>query len=78
MSKTEKQLDKMRNNPNGWRIEDIKTVADRVGIDYKQPGTSHVTFRAQSGRKLTIPAHKPIKPVYVELFLELIDELGGL
>jgi len=24
----------------------------------------------------TIPAHKPIKPIYVKLFLALIDNLG--
>lgn len=57
MSKIWKEIKKMRNNPRDWRIEDIKTIADRMDIDYRQPGSSHVTFRAKSGRKLTIPAH---------------------
>lgn len=28
------------------------------------------------GEKLTIPAHKPIKPIYIKQFLALIDRLG--
>jgi hypothetical protein len=77
MSKIDKLLTKMRNNPRDWKIEDIKAIADRFGIDYRQPGTSHVTFRAKLGDKVTIPAHKPIKPIYIKLFITLIDGLGG-
>ena len=66
----------MRNNPRDWRIEDLISLADRYGLDYRQPGTSHVTFRAKSGEKVTVPAHKPIKPVYIKMFVALIDELG--
>lgn len=75
MTAAAKMLGRMRNNPRGWRIKDLKTVADRFGIEYRQPGTSHVTFRLPSGAKLTVPAHKPIKPVYVKKFLDLIDEV---
>ena len=75
MSKIEKQLEKMRRNPLDWRIEDLKAIADRVGLSYRQPGSSHVTFRSPSGLKLTVPAHKPIKPVYVKKFVELMEEL---
>ena len=71
-----KILGRMRNNPTGWRIEDLKTVADRFNIEYRQSGTSHVTFRHPTGAKLTVPARRPIKPVYVKKFLELIDEVA--
>ena len=77
MSKFDKQLQKMRVNPRDWRIEEIKFIADRLGIAYRQPGTSHVTFRFPDAIKLTIPAHKPIKPIYIKQFINLIDE-GGL
>lgn len=77
MTKLDKLLIKMRNNPRDWKIEDIKALADRFGISYRQPGTSHVTLRAKNGEKVTIPAHKPIKPIYIKLFLTLIDGLGG-
>ncbi len=78
MSKFDKQIEKMRSNPRDWCIEDLKTIAKRLGIDYRQPGTSHVTFRIKNAEKLTVPAHKPIKPVYVKKFIDLIDELGGI
>ncbi|MBS0289278.1 MAG: type II toxin-antitoxin system HicA family toxin [Proteobacteria bacterium] len=76
MSRIEKLIAKMRNNPRDWQIEDIKAIAERFGIEYRQPGTSHVTFRASSGEKVTIPAHKPIKPVYIKQFIALLDGLG--
>lgn len=75
MSKIDKLLAKMRNNPRNWKIEDVKTIADRYGLQYRQPGTSHVTFRAKTGDKVTVPAHKPLKPIYVKLFIALINEL---
>jgi hypothetical protein len=61
MAKAAKILGRMRNNPKGWGIKDLKVVADRFHIEYRQPGTSHVTFRHPSGVKLTVPARKPIK-----------------
>jgi hypothetical protein len=75
MAKTEKILERMRNNPRDWRIDDIKALADRHGIEYRQHGTSHVTFRAPGGSVLPIPAARPIAPVYVRQFLAMIDSL---
>ncbi len=64
----------MRNNPRDWRIEDLKVLADRFGIAYRQHGTSHVTFRhSDPGIHLSVPAARPIKPVYIRRFLALID-----
>lgn len=77
MSKIDKILEKMRQNPRDWRIEDLKVIAERFKIDYRQPGTSHVTFRFPDGQKLSVPAHKPIKPIYVKQFINLLDEQGG-
>ncbi len=76
MSKFEKLIEKMRSNPRDWDIEELKTVAKRYGIEYRQPGTSHVTFRSLGGLKVTVPAHKPVKPIYIKQFIELIDGLG--
>lgn len=77
MSKTDKILEKMRQNPRDWRIEDLKVIADRHDIEYRQPGGSHVTFRFPDTQKLTVPAHKPIKPIYIKQFIRLLDEQGG-
>jgi hypothetical protein len=76
MSKSEKQLEKMRKNPRDWTIDDLKVIAKRCNLDFRQPGSSHVTFRSKNGSKVTVPAHKPIKPVYIKQFIELIDEQG--
>lgn len=73
MSKAEKLLAKMANNPLDWNIEQVKTVATTHGLEWRQPGTSHVTFRHPNGAKLSIPAHKPIKPVYIRRFLRLVQ-----
>ncbi len=76
MTKVDKLLEKMRNNSHDWRIEELKAIADRYKMTYLQPGTSHVTFRTGTGEKLTVPARKPIKPIYIKKFIELIDSLG--
>ena len=47
---------RMRNNPRDWRIEDLEALADRHGIDYRQPGTSHVTFSYPGLSPLSVPA----------------------
>jgi hypothetical protein len=76
MARLDKLLTGMRRNPAGdWRIEQLKTVADRYGIAWRQPGTSHVTFRPRRGDKLTVPAQRPIKPVYIRKSLALIEAL---
>lgn len=78
MVKADKMLARMRNNPRDWRIEDLRALADRYGVDHRQPGTSHVTFSFPGLPPLAVPAHKPIKPVYIRLFLELLDKVEEL
>jgi predicted RNA binding protein YcfA (HicA-like mRNA interferase family) len=77
MTSADKTLARMRDNPRDWRIADLQAVAKRHGMNWEQAGTSHVTFRAPDGGKVTVPARKPIKPVYVRLFIALIDSLGA-
>ena len=74
----DKLLDKMRQNPlNDWRIENVQTIAKRYDLKITHPrgGGSHVTLRHNSGVKLTIPAHRRIKPVYIRKLIALIDLL---
>ena len=73
--RADKIVSRMRHNPRDWRIDDLKMLARRNGIDWRQPGTSHVTFSYPGLLPVTIPAHKPIKPIYIKLFLELIDSM---
>jgi hypothetical protein len=75
MVKADKTLDRMRNNPRDWSMEDLKVVATRYHIDWRQPGGSHVTFSRPGMPAMTIPARKPIKPIYVARFVAMIDSL---
>jgi predicted RNA binding protein YcfA (HicA-like mRNA interferase family) len=64
----------MKANPRDWRIEGLKSVADAHGMVYRQPGGSHVVFRHPNGAMISVPAHRPIKPVYVKKFVRLIED----
>jgi predicted RNA binding protein YcfA (HicA-like mRNA interferase family) len=74
VTQAEKTLAKMKANPRDWRIESFKSVADAHGVVYRQPGGSHVIFRHPNGAMLSVPARRPIKPVYVKKFVRLIEE----
>ena len=74
----DKLMEKMRNNPrDDWRITDVEKLARRYGFSINRPrgGGSHVTLRHDSGHKLTIPAHRPIKPGYIRRLVKMIDLL---
>ena len=73
MTKQEKLLLKMHNNPNGWRIEDLQTLAKKYGIEWRHNGTSHVCFKFPSG-VFPIPAKRPIKAFYIIELLKKIEE----
>jgi hypothetical protein len=69
-----KILSGMRNNPRDWRIEDLKVLANRHGINHDQTG-SHVTFRHLAVGRLTVPADRPIQPIYVRKFVQFVDSV---
>jgi len=74
MARATKTLARMKANPLDWRIEDLKSVAEAYGAVHRQPGGSHVIFRHPNGAMLSVPARRPIKPVYVRKFVRLIEE----
>jgi hypothetical protein len=75
MARHQKLIEQMRNNPRDWRIGDLESIADRLGISHDQEGTSHLIFRRPDGVRLSVPAHRPIKPVYVKQFLAFIEDM---
>ena len=74
MLRAAKTLAKMKVNPLDWRIEGLKSVAEAHGLIIRQPGGSHVVFRHPNGAMLSVPARRPIKPIYVKKFVRLIEE----
>ena len=67
--------------PAGWRIEELQAVAKENLIEWRRPGRggSHVIFSAPGVREIaSVPAKRPIKPVYIKQFLALIDAAGSV
>jgi hypothetical protein len=76
MAARDKLIEQMRRNPRAdWRIDQMKTIADHLEIPWRAPGGSHVVFMPASGTVLTVPARRPIKPIYVQMFVEMIDRM---
>ena len=78
MTRTDKLLAQMRRNPAGdWTIQDIRKLCDRLGWQCLAPtgGGSHWKVVVPGSEAiLTIPARRPIKPVYVRKLLEFMKE----
>lgn len=76
MSKFDKLISNMRRNPRDWNIDDITKVATNFGFAKRTTSGSHVTFsHPDLPDILIVPAHKPVKTMYVKKLLKLIDEL---
>ena len=70
-------IDRMRRNPaSDWTIRDIETVCRKHDVACLPPsgGGSHYKVSAPDMREiLTIPAHRPIKPIYIRKLVRFID-----
>jgi predicted RNA binding protein YcfA (HicA-like mRNA interferase family) len=79
VARGEKLLDQMRANPRDWRIEDVIAVSEAFGLACTPPrkGSHFKVKHEQLAEILTIPARRPIKPVYVRELVRLIDRLRG-
>lgn len=76
MTTADKTLDRMRNNPRDWRIDDLLSVAGRYDIEVRNNGGSHHVFSAAGiTESLCVPAHRPVKPIYVKRFILMIDSI---
>jgi hypothetical protein len=77
MRRGEKRLEELRANPAGdWQIKDIGLVCRAYGIELRAPrsGGSHYKVTHQSQHEiLTVPAGRPIKPVYIRRFVQFVD-----
>jgi len=74
MARGEKTLEAMRANPRDWRIEQLQSVAAAFGLNCRKPGGSHVVFEHPAVvEALSVPARRPIKTIYVQRFVRLVD-----
>ena len=64
----------MRANPKAdWTPGNVESVVRAYGLTLRQRGTSHAVVTNALGRHLTIPMHKPIKPLYIRRLVALIE-----
>ena len=76
MARGGKALERMRENPRDWRIASLEAIARAYGINVRKSGGSHVVFEHPSVREaVSVPARRPIKPVYIRAFVRFIDAL---
>ena len=73
MNTAAKLLVAMRRSPLDWQITQLQTVAKQHGIGWRHDGGSHCVFVRNDGKTLPVPAHRPIKPIYVKKFVDLVD-----
>lgn len=73
-------LERMRANPRDWKIEDVIRACDVAGVACTAPrGGSHYKVKHPAVTEiLTIPAHRPIKPVYIRALVRFIDRVRGV
>jgi hypothetical protein len=73
MNTAAKLLEAMRRNPLDWQLSQLQTVAKQKAIDWRHGGTSHCIFVRSDGKTLPVPARRPIKPIYIKKFVDLVD-----
>ena len=75
MSQWDKLLDKVRNLSPDLRFDELKKVLEYYGYEMSAPkgGSSHYTFRKPGYSPITIPKHKPIKKIYIEMVREVVE-----
>ncbi len=78
MTKADKLLNRMARNPAGdWTMSDIQTLCDHLGWACLPPtgGGSHWKVAVPGcDTILTIPAKRPIKPVYIRKLVAFVKD----
>ena len=77
MMSNDKLIKSMRANPRDWKISDIERACRAYSIVCSPPsrGSHYKLHHPLINGILTVPARKPIKPIYIRLLLTMIDEL---
>ena len=75
MAGADKLLADTRVNPRDWRIADVERLCGAFGIACTPPrtGSHYKISHSAAAMILTIPAHRPIKPVYIRELVKLVD-----
>ena len=79
MARGKKLLERMRDNPRDWRIEDVQAVCGAFGIACTAPrkGSHYKVKHGGQAEFLTVPARRPIKRVYIVDLVRFIDAVSA-
>ena len=80
MSKWDKLLCRLYSLSPDLRFEELQKILEAYGYTMTAPksGSSHYTFRKKGRNIITIPKHKPIKRVYIDLVRETVEMEEGI
>ena len=70
--------ERMKRNPVGdWTIHDIEVLCRREGIEFLSPrrGDHYKITHASQTEILTVPAHRPIRPVYIRMLVKFVERV---
>jgi predicted RNA binding protein YcfA (HicA-like mRNA interferase family) len=75
LASAETLLEQMRVNPRDWRIGDVVALCNGFDIACTPPrkGSHFKVKHIDMAEILTIPAHRPIKPVYIRALVRFVD-----
>ena len=79
MSKKQKLLEKIKNNPQRIRFQEVDKLLVSIGFDKRQPrgGSSHYTY-SYKDIIITIPYKKPyVKVKYIKNVIELLEKFDS-
>jgi len=68
----------MRRNPAAdWQIEDVVAVCRVAGIECVAPsrGSHYRIAHGSVDAILTIPARRPVKPVYIRMLIDYVESV---
>ncbi|QGP92569.1 hypothetical protein MGLY_19550 [Neomoorella glycerini] len=76
MTKREKILEKIKQNPRNVSFNDLDRILRQHGFKCRQlgSGSSHYTYLKDDIR-ITLPKQNPMRPVYVKITLKAIEEI---
>lgn len=78
MARRDKRLEKMRNNADGWLIEDVEALCRGFEIECAPPpgGGSHYTVAHPSqAEQITVVSKRPIKRIYIRRLVSFVDKV---
>ena len=79
MSQWDKLLKRVSELNPDIRFEELRKILEKYGYTCNTPGggSSHCSFRKKGCNPITIPVHKTIKKVYIEMVRDIVESETG-